>query len=270
MCEIKEKAQKSRLFYVKIGIVCLTVFVSCLAYIADYYWKQAQAELTYNQMQQEYEVPVVRIVENAEDEPEEEAVDLSLRKENQINFDELHKKNQDIYAWIEIPGTKVDYPILQHPDDDAYYLNHTVDRISGLPGSIYSEAVFGKDFSSTQTILYGHNMKNGSMFGSLHRYEDKEFFEENPYIYIYSEDKTLLYQIFASVKFSDAYLPSYCDYNNAEEFNHYVQEIKQSPGNLNENIEVKPGDRILTLSTCVANEASCRFLVEAVLIDEYE
>lgn len=271
MCKKNEK--KLRLIYVKISVVCLIVLFASLARIADYYWKQFSAEWSYSQMKQEYEIPVVRIVQSDDKELqnlEERKVDFSIRKENQINFTELHEQNADIYAWIEIPGTEVNYPVLQHPTDDQYYLNHTVDLVSGLPGSIYSESIYKKNFSDIQTVLYGHNMKNGSMFGSLHKYEDEHFFYENPYIYIYLENKTLIYRIFAAVKFADVYLSTYCNYEEKEGFCKYLKEVKTSPGNVNEDVDVSFGNRILTLSTCIAKDAYHRFLVEAVLVDEYE
>lgn len=197
-------------------------------------------------------------------------VDPSLRLENTVDFTALKKQNRDVYAWITVPGTKVDYPVLQHPTKDEYYLNRTIDHVSGLPGSIYSEPIHPKDFSAPQTILYGHNMKNGTMFGSLHRYEKAAFFEEQPYVYIHLPDRTLLYRIFAAVRFSDAYLPSIYDYEDADAFEAFVEDVRNSPGLIREDMEVPFGKRILTLSTCVGGAPNNRFLVVCVLIGEYE
>ena len=130
-----------------------------------------------------------------------EKIACHLRLENTIDFDTLQEKNPDVYAWIQIPGTLVDYPILQHPTDRLYYLNHTIDGTAGLPGSIYSEAIHPKDFSAPMTVLYGHNMRNGTMFGSLHDYEDPAELTEAPYVYSYLPEKTLVYQVFAAVRF---------------------------------------------------------------------
>lgn len=81
--------------------------------------------------------------------------------EKDIDFAALKEENSDVYAWIYVPGTNVDYPVLQHPTDDAYYLEHNMDGSKGLPGCIYSESVNTKDFTDPNTVLYGHNMKNG-------------------------------------------------------------------------------------------------------------
>ena len=78
----------------------------------------------------------------------------------------------------------MDYPVVQRMETedvyDDYYLNHTVDFVEGYPGAIYSQPVNALGFTDAVTVLYGHNMKDGSMFGSLHEFRDKDFFDENP------------------------------------------------------------------------------------------
>lgn len=196
-------------------------------------------------------------------------VDPSLRIPNTVNFAALWEQNEDVYAWITVPGTLVDYPILQHPTDDEYYLNHTIDHVRGLPGSIYSEFIHPKDFSAANTILYGHNMKNDTMFGSLHDYENAAFFEEHPYIYIHLPDRTLLYQIFSAVIFRSVYLPNYLNYEEESGFRAYVEELKESPGYMNPEAEPFFGSRLLTLHTCIGHDENHRYLVVGVLVGEY-
>lgn len=197
-------------------------------------------------------------------------VDPALRIPNTVDFTALWEQNKDVYAWITIPGTLVDYPILQHPTDDEYYLNHTIDHVEGYPGSIYSESIHPKDFSAANTILYGHNMKNDTMFGSLHDYENAAFFEGHPYVYIHLPDRTLLYQIFSAVIFQSVYLPSYLNYEKAEDFQAYIEELKESPGYMNLQMEPSFGKRLLTLHTCIGHDEDHRYLVVAVLVGEYE
>ncbi|MCI8418349.1 MAG: class B sortase [Lachnospiraceae bacterium] len=265
----------------RIGAVVCSVFLVCaLIFLASYYARQKRGEDVYEEMRVEAgtngemkpqeQAGEVAEEESQEEAPEAEDVDLSLRRENTVDFGSLQEKNEDIYAWITVPGTQVDYPVLQHPTQDSYYLDHTVERAEGLPGSIYSEAVHPKDFSAVHTVLYGHNMKNGTMFGSLHSYEDETFFQENPYIYVFLPDKTLLYQIYGAVRFSDAYLPEYCNYEDEAAFTAYVEEMRNASGWTDPEVEVPFGSRILTLSTCIANDSAHRYLVTGVLIDTYE
>ena len=93
-----------------------------------------------------------------------------------IDFDALWETNKDVYAWITIPGTVIDYPILQHETDDSYYLNYTIDGVEGYPGCIYTERVNSKEFTDNNTVIYGHNMRNGTMFTDLHKFRDADFF----------------------------------------------------------------------------------------------
>lgn len=192
--------------------------------------------------------------------------------EKNIDFNALAEENQDIYAWIYIPETLVDYPVLQHPTDDSYYLNHNIDGSKGYPGCIYAELLNEKDFTDAHTVLYGHNMDDDTMFGSLHEYADEEFFEQEHYIYVYTPEKTYIYQIFAAYEYPAIHLLYNFDVDDKEEFADYVEgiyEIKGRVANIKEDIHVTEDDRIITLSTCTSDhEDSLRFLVQGVLVYE--
>lgn len=191
-----------------------------------------------------------------------DADDPMLRK---IDFTAAQAENPDVCAWIWIPGTNVDYPILRsESEDDAYYLNHTIDGLEGLPGTIYTEKYNSKDFTDPVTVVYGHNMKNGSMFADLHKYEDKEFFDNNPYIYIYLPDQTLRYRVFAAVTFDDRYLMGDYNFFYPEDFQRYLDELKSSlDGHVNPNVNVTQETGIITLSTCIGDSPSQRWMVNA-------
>lgn len=189
-----------------------------------------------------------------------------------IDFNALKEQNQDIYAWIVIPGTIADYPVVQKMDAedlyDDYYLNHTIDFVEGYPGAIYSQAVNSVDFTDSVTVLYGHNMKDGSMFGCLHEFENRDFFDENHMVIIYTQDYTFTYEIFAEVSFSDALITYEYDFSNLEEVRRYLDDVRKCDGYFNDNVEVTENDNILTLSTCFDNQDSKRFLVVAVLTEK--
>lgn len=265
MIELKSK-NKRKMLYGILGLILFFIALSGVIYSVNYHKKQKEAEKEYVELKKE----VVKDQEEPEKEKEEEEEVPKWRVSRTVDFKTLHEKNEDIYSWIEIPGTKVDYPVLQHSEDNGYYLDHTMEHTEGLPGSIYSEKLHAKDYSSKHTVLYGHNMRNDSMFGSLHDYEDPEFFKQYPYIYIYLPEKTLVYQIFAAVNFSNAYLPGYYNYEDQEEFAAFIEELKAAKGNVSEEVSLTSESRLLTLSTCIANQPEQRFLVNALLIDEYE
>ncbi len=191
-----------------------------------------------------------------------------------VDFQALKEQNSDIYAWITIPGTDIDYPVLQKTDSedpyDNYYLNHTVDLAEGLPGAIYSQGVNQKDFMDSVTVLYGHNLKNGGMFSSLHNFEDEEFFEKNRRIIVYTPNNTFTYEIFAAVEFSDDLLPYVYDFSKASEVERYLDDVGNCKGNFREDTLVSKEGKILTLSTCYSGRDTVRLLVEAVMIDQEE
>lgn len=125
-----------------------------------------------------------------------------------IDFETLWETNSDVYAWINIPGTVIDYPILQHTTDDSYYLNYTIDGMEGYPGCIYTKRVNSKDFTDNNTVIYGHNMRNGTMFTDLHKFREADFFVDHDTVYIYTPSKQLTYKIFVAYLYDDRHLYS--------------------------------------------------------------
>lgn len=188
---------------------------------------------------------------------------------NKVDFTELQKENADVYAWIYIPVTNINYPVLQsESEDDEYYLNKTMDKMDGLPGSIYTEKYNRKDFTDPVTVIYGHTLKVGTMFSELAKYTDRTFFDQNPYIYIYQPDKTLKYQIFSAVAFDDRYLLGNYNFASAEDFGEYIEELNSSlDGNVNAGLAVTAQNKVITLSTCIDEFPEQRWLVNAVLIE---
>lgn len=193
----------------------------------------------------------------------------------EIDWKALQALNPDIYAWIVVPNSNVNYPVLQSSENEKedFYLMHQVNKASGYPGAIYSQKRNAKDFSDRMTVLYGHNMKNGTMFTSLHKYEDKNFFKENPYIYIYTPNAKYVYQVFAAYNYDDRLILAYFnDFKEDDVWNTYLKSFQQLyKGNVDNAIasSLTSDDKILTLSTC-NNVETERFLVQGILLTEDE
>lgn len=229
----------------------------------SYLLKQKDNQEVYKKVQEEK-----KEVRKKEPIEEPEAVPESV--EIPVNFQELQAMNPDIYAWIEIPGTEVNYPIVQSANDREYYLDHTIEGAEGLPGSIYTENLNTTTFADKNTVIYGHNMKDGSMFGGLKHYADSAYMEENKQIYIYTPEHIYTYEVFGAVTYDDRHLLLSYDFNNTEDYQTFLDSLSQMRNMntyINKERPVTTEDRILTLSTCTGNEQQ-RFLVEAVLIDE--
>lgn len=197
--------------------------------------------------------------------------------ENPIDFTAWQAYNPDVYAWIYVPGTSVNYPVLQSgPDKNNpyYYLDYNIDGTKGYPGCIYSEDLNSKDFSDMHTVLYGHNMHagykykglDGTMFRTLHQFEDEAFFNANRYFYVYTPTEKLTYEIFAAYTYDDRHLLNNYALEQDGVFQEYINNIYlQQKGHIRQDaVQVTAADKILTMETCTGN-SSTRFLVVGVL-----
>ena len=191
----------------------------------------------------------------------------SVKKDIPVNFNDLKRKNSDIYAWIKIPNSNIDYPILRNEEED-YYLTHSEDKKESVYGAIYTQNYNCDDFSDSNTVIYGHNMKNGTMFGGLKKYREEAYFANHSDIIIYLPDKILKYKVFAAYTSDDANILTEYDFKDYKQIKEYLNKVfvRASGGNWNKDIQISETDKIVTLSTCTDN-ASKRYLVQAVLVD---
>lgn len=186
-----------------------------------------------------------------------------------LDFKGMQEECEDLYAWIYIPDTKIDYPVLQKEDDAEYYLQRDIHGNRSASGSIFTQYYNSTDWTDPNTVIYGHNMKNGSMFATLHYFEDSVFFEEHPYVYIFTPEYTLVYQIFGAYEFSNIHLMMSYDFKDHDSFQMYLDRVFERNGmkdHFNRELEVTADDRIITLSTCVSGQATNRYMVQAKLV----
>lgn len=115
-----------------------------------------------------------------------------------VDFEELQKLNTDIIGWICIPETRINGPILQHPEDDSYYLNHLFNKKENKLGSFFVSHEFSNDFSDAHVVIFGHNMASGQRFGQLSDYENSVFRESHPYVYMYVPGRILKCEVFSA------------------------------------------------------------------------
>lgn len=194
---------------------------------------------------------------------EPDGEDPHIRSLRELDLKALREINPDVVGWILIPDTPVNYPLMQGQDND-YYLNRTWDRQSNATGSIFLEYLNSPDLTDFNTIVYGHNMNNGSMFASLREYRSQDYWQAHPYVYIRSDSGVYRYEIFSSYLAdvdSYTYTLGFSREENKEAFLHNV--IQASV--IHTGVEPEPTDRVLTLSTCSGNGYSTRWVVHARL-----
>ena len=192
-----------------------------------------------------------------------------------VDFDELQEINSDIYAWIYIPNTKVDYPVVRSESDgdDTFYLEHNIYRQYQFSGCIFSELLNHPDFHDPVTVLYGHNMLNGSMFATLHNFEDPAFFAENNTAFILTRDKIYTYLIYSAYTYDDRHILNSNFFDSKENFQAYLDNTLHPyslDANVREGVTLTADDHILVLSTCTNGAADTRYLVQGVLAYEQE
>ncbi len=190
-------------------------------------------------------------------------VGASEKSSVQKAITKLQKENENLIGWIVFEGLDISYPLMQG-EDNEYYLNHTFSGEENRAGSIFMDVLNHSNMQDSHTIIYGHNMKNLSMFGRLKYLKAEENYAENCYFTVYTSDATYRYQIFACYdvsEYSDIYTIWYTPDDNFEK--RLTQ--MQRKAYYDTGVEVTSQDKVLTLSTCSLKGS--RFVVHAKLLE---
>lgn len=185
----------------------------------------------------------------AEEAPEPSAVDFAA----------LRETCPDVVGWIAIDGTCIDYPVVQG-DDNAYYLKHLPDGTANSAGSIMMDAACDAAFGNDVTILHGHHMRSGAMFGDLDEYQRAEYYEAHPTIRLYTPEGDRIVDVFAACTVNGATFGYPTVFSDEEAFRRFVDGLVSASA-FDAGVEVEYGDRLLLLSTCAYSFESARFVV---------
>ena len=184
-------------------------------------------------------------------------------KNNSNNFsEELIKINENYKMWIEVPNTNINYPVVQSEDND-FYLNHDFDKKKSSSGAIFIDYKNNID-KDKNIIIYGHNMKNKSMFQNLMKFKDEEFWKENNKIILTIDGKRYEYEIFSSYISNAKNINLRINFKNDDEYLKYIEDIKKKSIFYRE-IDIKSNDRIITLSTCSYEKDDARMIIHGKL-----
>ncbi len=263
------KSKKS-IFLIAIIILFSVIFLCAAVFLVIKSLNISDDKNDYNKIASSYADKVDETEATASTEITAPArIDVKLA-ENPIDFKTLKSQNNDIYSWIYIPKTNVNYPVCQSPLDDNFYLDHDIYKNYSYAGAIYSQYCNKRHYSDRVTVLYGHNMADGSMFANLHYYSDKNFFDKNKYIYIYTPDRKLTYEVVSAFIYDDRHIMNSFDFSDDKVFSDYLEMIQNPRSvskNVNENVDLTIDDKILVLSTCL-NSGEGRYLVQGVLVND--
>ena len=185
---------------------------------------------------------------------------------NAMDFTALREANPQVVGWILIPGTTVSYPLLQ-AEDNTYYLNHTWKGRWSSVGAIFLECQSSPDLSDFHTIIYGHNMRNRTMFGSLREYRREGYWEQHPEICLIDDEGVHYYDIFAAwePRVTDApFSPDVTTEKGRQSF--LDTALRRSA--IHTGVEPTVDSEILTLSTCTGVGHATRWVIQAALRTE--
>lgn len=189
--------------------------------------------------------------------------------EGSLDFEALQKVNPHIYAWIHIPGTQVDAPIVQHPDDNTYYLTHGPAGEENSYNAIFTENYNDQLFEDYITGIYGNSAQEGVGFYDLYQYVDKKFMEDHPYLYIYLPDRVLQYRIFAAYVGDNSHVvlnyEKGVDEMAREVYIDSIMEQRSMDAIIDRNTSVDYNSKVITLTTNHKLGNNFRFLVQAYL-----
>lgn len=182
----------------------------------------------------------------------------------QDKFKPLLEKNEDIVGWVKIDGTAIDYPVAQAANNE-YYLDNDIFKESNIAGSIFMDFRNSIEEDESNTILYGHNMKNGSMFGDLLWFESKWNFENHSIIQFDTLYGTQTYEIFSAYVTDTQFDYIKTDFSSKEEYKQFLNVVKEKSLHKSD-VDLTENDTIITLSTCSYAFENARFVVHARLI----
>lgn len=231
-----------------INFIVIIIFLLSVYKLIEKHISNKKANEVYSELQEIKE----NLTENNEESLEEEVLDLSYI-------------NEDYRGWITIENTNIDYPILQGEDND-YYLSRDINKEYLKSGSIFLD-YRNNNFDDKNTVIYGHSMRNGTMFGQLKYFKESGALDENKYIYILSpEGKTLKYEIFSvyTSDINDNYIET--SFNSDEEYKEFLDKICEK-SLFPVNIDISTEDKILTLSTCSYEYENARTVIHGKLIE---
>ena len=186
-------------------------------------------------------------------------------------LDMQNNVNSDVVGWINIPGTQVDYPFVKKEPEDKndFYLHRDVYKKYLFAGTLFMDYRCSRDFSVFNTIIYGHNMKNGSMFGTLKNFKDKKFFDGYKMAKIYLPNETYLLEIFAYVLTTDRDSTIYgtISASGEESVTQYIDYVKDKATHYRE-LNITSNDKIITLSTCTNGAENERIVILARIVTQ--
>lgn len=238
--------------FTAIELLLILIVFACAGFLGFYFYQGHQTKAEIKEIKEQI--------------PEE--VDYTQYRDGIFDaYYDLYTQNEDFSGWLKVPGTAIDYPVMQ-AEDNEYYLHRDFNeeyRYSGIPFADYQCDLYAP---SANIIIYAHNMKDGSMFASLSKYKDKGFYEKNKIISFNTLYDTGEYEIIGAFRTTPKRFNyhEFIDAQSSADFDTFISGVKRLSF-YDTGVSAKYGDKLLTLSTCASDSDGERFVVVAKKID---
>lgn len=262
MAKKKKKRTLETILINLLIVVCLVVGGYSAYQIFSLKMEDRKAKSVYEEMAEnalkKNATPATVTVEN---EAKGDSLDLELQA---IDFPALWEINEDVVAWLELPGTIINYPVAQGVDNDQY-LRHLLDGSYHRFGTLFVDYRNTADFSDENTIIYGHHIKAGDMFCILEEYREQSYYDEHPCFILYTPEKNYLVELFAG-NLVDGNDPIPLTFATEAEFQRYIDEMRADSSFISP-VEMTTRDRMLTLYTCAYDFDDARYVLRGKLTE---
>ncbi|GEM_PF-118720 len=283
---MSSKAKKTIL--IAVAAVCILVCVGSGLFLYQYYHGvQVESTLLERMKTGTAEISSAPAPSDQPEQPEQDSGETPEKSETDaapseeeplmktvrlpVDFAQLQAEAPDIYAWLELPDTGIDDPVLQRAGADLFYNSHNAYGQYYMCGAVFSQSAYnGRNFDSPMTVLYGHSTVLGQpgAFMELNNYADEAYFDAHREMRVYMPDGMYVYRIFAACVHSNEHL-LYChDFSDETQFDAFFSSLTEdtSPdSHIDAEALPQAGDKVLTLSTCYSANKNLRYLVMGVL-----
>lgn len=249
---------------VRTALICLcVVFLGVFAFsaykIVSTLQGYKQAEEAYTDIATQHVTIITSPTPVPKEEVKGDGIDPEVSPIGNVDFDGLRAQSPDYAAWIYSPDTVINYPIV-YTDNNFYYLDHLPGERYNSAGTLFIDCKCAADFSDQNTLIYGHNMNDGSMFASLREYANQEYYDAHPVIYLSTPDFNYRLDLIAGFITEPTSFAYANNFDEPEQFMAYIESI-QSMSTFQSDVEVSEEDKVVSLSTCTYEITEGRYVV---------
>ena len=251
----------------KIQNIAVVIFMICMIFASYKIYRinrdYNKSNQSYSELEQFVEMPESKHIENEDTEETTTAKVTETILFPTVNFDDLSVINSDIVGWLYFDNTTINYPIVQG-EDNSYYLKHLFDKNYSSSGCIFLDCNNSFDFSDYNNVIYGHHMKNGTMFSSLTEYKNQDYYDAHPQAILVTPNQNYIIDIFAGYVASTNDNAWQITFETDNEFIEWIADI-QERSCFASNVKPVTTDRIITFSTCSYEFDNARFILHGIL-----